>query len=283
LYAELRARRFDALLHMQLSLRASLASLCVRSPLRVGFDRARARELQWLFTNRRIAAQRDQHVQDALLGFLPALGIQPGALEWNLPLPAEALEYAAALIPDAQPTLVISPCASHTARNWRAERYAALAAYAVQRYRMRVVLCGGRAPLERELGLAIEQQAGVPLHNQIGRDTLPQLLALLARATVLLTPDSGPAHMATMVGTPVIGLYAATRLQRSGPYFSRQWSIDRFEQAAQRYRGCSAAQLPWHAKIERQGVMDLIELGDVRERLDALLQERGLRPATISP
>jgi heptosyltransferase I len=282
LRAELRGRQFDALLHMQLSLRASLASLCVRAPLRVGFDRPRARELQWLFTNRRIAPRREQHVLDALQGFLEAIGITPGELEWNLPLPPDALAYAAGLIPDAQPTLLVSPCATHVARNWRAERYAAIVEYAVQRHGMRVVLCGGRSSLEHELGLQIERHAGVPLHNQIGRDTLPQLLALLARASVLLTPDSGPAHMATMVATPVIGLYAATRVQRSGPYFSRQWCIDRYEQAAQRYRGCSASALPWHEKIEHPGVMDLIEVADVRERLDALLRERGARPATIS-
>jgi heptosyltransferase I len=282
LCSQLGARRFDALLHMQLSLRASLASLCVRAPLRVGFDRARARELQWLFTNRRIAPLRDQHVLDGLQGFLGALGIEPGALEWNLPLPADALEYAAALIPDTRPTLLVSPCASHAARSWRPERYAAIIEHAVRRYDMRVVLCGGRTRQEQAMGLAIAREARVPLHNQIGLDTLPQLLALLARATVLLTPDSGPAHMATMVGTPVIGLYAATRLQRSGPYFSRQWSIDRYEQAAQRYRGCSASELPWHEKIENPGVMDLISVADVAERLDALLEERGVRPATIS-
>ncbi len=76
----------------------------------------------------------------------------------------------------------------------------------------------------------------MPLLNQIGRDTLPQMLALLARATALLTPDSGPAHMATMVGTPVIGLYAATNPARSGPYLSRRWCVNAYPQAARRFR-----------------------------------------------
>jgi heptosyltransferase I len=267
----LRGRRFDALLHLQLSLRASLASLAVRASLRLGFDRARARELQWLFTNARIAARTDEHVLDSFQGFLTALGLERGALEWNLPLPQQAREYAARLIPDACPTLVVSPCSSHPVRNWRPERYAAIIDYAVQRHGMRVLLCGGRSRLERDMGAAIERQASVPLLNQIGRDTLPELLALLARASVLLSPDSGPVHMATMVATPVIGLYAATRLQRVGPYLSRQWCVDRYEAAARRFRGCSAAQLPWHQKIENPGVMDLIEVADVRERLDALL------------
>jgi heptosyltransferase I len=192
-------------------------------------------------------------------------------LEWNLPLPPEARAYAAVHIPDEQPTLIVNACSSHPARNWRPERYAAIIDHAVERHGMRVLLCGGRSRLERDMGEAIERLTAAPLINQIGRDSLPQLLALLERATVLLSPDSGPAHMATMVATPVIGLYAATRLQRTGPYLSRQWCVDRYAQAALRFRGRDAAQLPWHQKIEDQGVMDLIEVADVRERLDALL------------
>lgn len=268
----LRGRRFDVLLHMQLSLRASLASLAVRSALRLGFDRARARELQWLFTNARIAPRSREHVLDSFQGFLAALGLEPGMLEWNLPLPPQARAYAAAQIPDAQPTLIVSACSSHPARNWRPERYAAIIDHAVERHGMRVLLCGGRSRLERDMGEAIERHASAPLTNQIGRDSLPQLLALLERATVLLSPDSGPVHMATMVATPVIGLYAATRLQRTGPYLSRQWCVDRYPQAALRFRGRDASQLPWHQKIEDPGVMDLIEVADVRERLDALLR-----------
>jgi heptosyltransferase I len=272
LRAALAGRRFDVLLHMQLSLRASLLSVLIPAKLRLGFDHARARELQWLFTNAQIAPRRRQHVLDSFQGFLGALGLEQGKLSWDLPLPAEAQQYAQGLIPDRQPTLIISPCSAHRARNWRPERYAAIAEYAVQAHGLRVILCGARSAVECEMGAAIERAAGVPIINQIGADTLPQLLALLARASVLLCPDSGPAHMATMVGTPVIGLYAATRLQRTGPYLSRQWCVDRYDMAAHRFRCRSAEQLPWHAKIERPGVMDLIEVADVRERLDALLR-----------
>ena len=270
--AQLHARRFDLLLHMQLALRASLVSTAVHAPVRVGFDRARARELQWLFTNTRIEPRGNEHVLDSFQGFLAALGIEGEPLEWNLPLPPEAQQYAARLVPDAQPTLLISPCSSHAARDWRAERYAAIAAHAVQSHGMRVILCGGRSEAERSMGAQIERHCEAGLINQIGRDTLPQLLALIARSTALLSPDAGPVHMATMVGTPVIGLYACTRLARSGPYHSREWCVDRYELAAQRFRGRSAAQLPWQEKIEQPGVMDLIEVAEVRERLDALMR-----------
>jgi len=128
-----------------------------------------------------------------------------------------------------------------------------------------------RALGRKEAAKQLARACGVPVLDLIGQDTLPKLLALMARATVVLSPDAGPAHMATMVGTPVIGLYAATRLERSGPYLSRQWCVSRFEQAALRFRGQPAAQLPWAEKIEVPGVMELIEPEAVMARLDELL------------
>jgi len=88
---------------------------------------------------------------------------------------------------------------------------------------------------------------------------------------VLLTPDSGPAHMATMVGTPVVGLYAATNPARSGPYLSGHWCVDAYPQAARTFRGCEPGELPWTHKIEEPGVMDLIEVDQVTAKLDELL------------
>jgi heptosyltransferase I len=128
--------------------------------------------------------------------------------------------------------------------------------------------------LEVDMGAAIEKAAQTTLMNQIGRDTLPELLALLGRASVLLTPDSGPAHMATMAGTPVLGLYAATNPARSGPYLSRLWCVDAYAQAARRFRGRSPEKLPWTEKIEHRGVMDLITVEQVTTKLDELLRWR---------
>ena len=270
----MRGRHFDVLLHMQLSFRASLLARQVPAAVKLGFDRARARELQWMFTTARIAPRTREHVLDSFFGFPVALGIKDRLVEWNIPLPENARAYAEQLIPDAQPTLVISPCSSHVLRNWRAERYAAVADYAARRHHMRVILCGGPSALEVETGAAIEKAASSKLINQIGRDTLPELLALLGRSTALLSPDSGPAHMATMVGTPVVGLYAATNPARSGPYLSRLWCVDAYAQAARRFRGRAPEKLPWTEKIEHRGVMDLISVDQVTAKLDELLRWR---------
>ena len=271
LRAALAGRRFEVLLHMQLALRASLHSACVPARVKLGFDRARARELQWLFTNARIAARTREHVLDSFFGFPAALGISERLLRWDLRLPPEAQAYGQQLIPDGRPTLVISPCSSHPLRNWRAARYAALAEHAIGRHGMRVILAGGPGESERLMAAAIEQSCRVPLSNQIGKDTLPELLGLLARARVLVSPDSGPVHMATMVGTPVIGLYAATNPARSGPYLSGRWCVDAYAEAARRFRGCEPEELPWTHKIEEPGVMDLIQVDQVTGKLDELL------------
>lgn len=282
LRAATRRRRFDVLLHLQLALRASLAAAVLPTPLRLGFDRARAREGQWLFTNRRIAPRHREHVLDSFMGFAAALGITDLTRRWDLTLPPDSLEYAQRLVPEtpreragAPPTLVISACSSHALRNWRPERYAAVARHAIERHGMRVILAGGPGPQERAMAEAIQRHSGVPLVDQVGKDTLPQMLALLSRASVLLSPDSGPVHMATLVGLPVIGLYAATNPARSGPYLSHAHCVDAFARAAARFRDATPEQLPWTTKIEVPGVMDLIEVGEVCARLDSLLGSRG--------
>ena len=147
----------------------------------------------------------------------------------------------------------------------------AVAEHAVRVHRLQVLLCGGPSAVEREMGAAIMRLARAPISNRVGVDDLPQLLALLGRASVLLSPDSGPVHMATMVGTPVIGLYAATNPARSGPYLSRAWCVDAYDQAAERFRGRPANELPWSTKIEVPGVMDLVEVAQVTAKLDALI------------
>jgi heptosyltransferase I len=273
----LRGRRFGLLVDMQLSFRASLVSSLIDAPIKLGFDRRRARELQWWFTNARIAPATSEHVLDSFMGFVRACGIEPKKPFWDLSLPVGALEYARGIITDERPTLLISPCSGHTARNWSAERYAAVADHAADAHNMRIVLVGGRSSIEIQMGLGIAAATRVAVVNQIGKDTLPQLLALLSKSTVLLSPDSGPAHMATMVGLPVIGLYAATNPARAGPYYSRQWCVDKYDEAAQKFLGRPAAQISWTTKIERSGVMELIRVGDVTAKLDALMAERGFR------
>jgi heptosyltransferase I len=273
----MRGRHFDVLMHMQLALRASLLSMVVPARIKLGFDRRRARELQWLFTTDRISPAERQHVMDSMFGFAERFGVYEKLLRWDIPIPEAARAYARRVVPDGDRTLVISPCSSHRLRNWRAEYYAHVADYAAKTLGLRVVLCGGRSEIERRTGEEITRLMRQPCNNTIGQDTLLEFLATLERAAMILTPDSGPAHMATTVGIPVIGLYAATNPQRSGPYLSRQWCVDKYDAAARRLLGKPATELPWTTKIERPGVMDLITPDEVIKKLHSVLQAQAKR------
>ena len=267
----MQGRRFDVLMHMQLALRASILSTLVPADVRLGFDRSRARELQWLFTNHRLRPGGRQHVMDALFGFAEKFHVYEKLLRWDIPIPEAAGAYARRVVPDGEQTLVISPCSSHVLRNWRNDHYAQVADYAIGNLGMRVLLCGGPSDFEKRTGQDIVSRMTQRCENLIGQDTLIEFLATLERATVLLSPDSGPAHMASAVGTPVIGLYAATNPARSGPYLSRQWCIDRYDAASRLVYGKPAGELAWTTKIERPGVMELITPDEVIRKLHSVL------------
>ena len=99
--------------------------------IKLGFDRQRARELQWLFTTNRIRPAERQHVMDALFGFAEKFHVYEKLLRWDIPLSDAARNYARRVMPDGGQTLIISPCSSHALRNWRPEYYAQVADHAV--------------------------------------------------------------------------------------------------------------------------------------------------------
>jgi heptosyltransferase I len=278
----LRGRAVDLLLHMQFAWRASLVASCIPARIKLGYDRERALDLQWLFTNARIDSGSREHVLDALFGFARRAGIHERCYRWDIPVSEGALQFARRAIPDGVPTLIISPCSSHLLRNWHAAGYAAAGDYAARELGLKVLICGGRTPLELAMGEQIAARMTSPCVNMVGQDTLPEFYATLARARLLLTPDSGPAHMATALGIPVVGLYAATNPARSGPYFSLDLCANQFDLAAKKFLGKSAEELPWRTKIERPGVMDLIQTAEVNAKLEAAMARTvGISPASM--
>jgi heptosyltransferase I len=269
LHSRLRRRRFDILLHMQVSARANLLSKLVRAPVRLGWDRARSRDFHQFFVGQQVEAIPFQHQVQGFLEFARALGIEADQPRWDLPIASGALRWADEQLGERQNFLLISPCSSHPLRNWQADRYAAVADYASGQLGMSIVLSGGPDALEIETSGAIERGMRHPCLNLVGKNTLEQSKALLSKAAVLISPDSGPVHIASALGTPVIGLYAATWSRRTGPYNSLDLCVDRFAEAARKFRNCPAEDLRWGTRIEAAGVMDLIGVGDVIEKLEA--------------
>lgn len=281
LWRRLARRRFDVLLHMQLALRANALAAGVRARRRIGFDKARSKEGHGLVIGERIRPG-GRHVLDVIGSFLEPLGLHHDAVEWRLPIPAEAHAWAADRLPGDRPVLIVSPCSSHPLRNWAADRYAAVADHAAARG-WRVAVCGGGSALERRTADAILAAMHSSAIDLVGRTDLKQLAALLARADAVLSPDSGPVHIANAAGTPVLGLYACTDPVRGGPYSSLDWTVNHYDEAARRFLHKPAADLRWGKRVELPGVMDLIPVEEVIGRFDALNRAAAAGPVRTSP
>jgi len=274
LWKNMRGRRFDALLHMQVALRANLVSACIRAKIRVGYDKARSKDLHGLFVNRRIPAAARQHVRDCLASFLTPLGLKPAPAKWLIPVSDSDRSFASAYLRQDRRNLIISPCASHILRNWSPDRYALLADHAVRQHGMNVILVGSPATFEIDFCNSIASQMREPAINICGKDTLKQLTALMAAADLVVAPDTGPAHIASAVGTDVIGLYAASNPNRSGPYNSLPWCVDHYDDALEMYTGKNTESARWGAKAEFEGAMELISVEEVCAKLDEWIARR---------
>ncbi len=274
-YADLKkqliGRRFDVLLSMQVALRANLIIPLVSAKRKIGFDRARSKDCHGLFIGERIPQVGGQHVVDSFFGFLETAGLAEKLYDWSVPVPESGELFAEQHIGSEGRYVIISPCSSHPLRNWRAELYGEVADY-IQQKGLRVVLCGGPSEEEAAVGREIERGMKTEPLNLIGKDTLKDFLALMSRADLLITPDSGPAHMANCVNLPVLGLYAASNPKRSGPYQSVDLCVDAYDRASRKFLKRPAAEIKWGKKIEFPGVMDLITPEMVMEKLDVILK-----------
>ena len=269
----LKGRHFDILLHMQVSLRASMASLCVSATEKWGFDKQRAREAQWLFTNRRIPQQDAPHVADGFLSFARAIGadIEAGPT-WDMPIAQVELSWFARIQALKARYIVISPAASQAERNWKSDRYAALCDY-IHSKGFQVVLCGSNSKIENTLAQDIINQCQIEPVNLVGKTTLRQLLVVLKHAQLVVAPDTGPSHMAVTVGTPVIGLYMHSNPHRTGPYNYRDYVVSHYAETLKTITGKSIQANRWGKRIKGDHLMDYISLAEVQSMFDRVIGE----------
>lgn len=267
-------RQFDTVLAMQANLRVNLLYPALRAPIKIGFDRTRAREGQWLFCNRRITF-RDTHLVDSFLSFIEMLTGKQSTAIWGLPLDESDLRWARERLHTLpKPWVAIHPHASKPERNWLPERYAETVAHAVSRWHSGILLTGGNAPAEQALCASLAQHASVNTLNLCGKTTLKQLAALLSLVDVLIAPDTGAVHIARAMDTPVIGLYAVASPKLTGPYQRLEYCVDRYPQAVQKFLGKDPEQLPWNTRVHHPDAMTLIRVEDVMRQLEKVLEQQ---------
>ncbi len=214
---QLATRTFDLVIDLQVYIKAGLVTSFARASVKLGFDRARARDLNWLFTNRQIPPHAPQHVQDQYLEFLAALDVPAEPLEWKLGPWAGEAEWRERLLPTLHrpfATLVIG--ATHPEKEWLPERWAEVANALRSDFGLEPVLAGGRSTRELESAQQIEA-AGARTHSTLGVP-LRELVTILDASALVISLDTAPLHMSVAIGRPVISLMGYNNPRRVGPY-----------------------------------------------------------------
>jgi heptosyltransferase I len=263
-------RKFDVVLAMQANLRINLLYPALHAPIKIGFDRTRAREGQWLFCNQSIQFA-NTHLADSFLAFAARLGANTSIVEWDLPV-AEA-EHAWAreqLRHLPRPLIAIHPFASKQERNWIFGRYAEVIQASIKYCNAGFVLTGGNSPEERDFCARLASIAPDNTINLCGLTTPKQLAAVLAQADVLLAPDTGPVHLARAMNTPVVGLYAVASPTLSGPYKAQEYIVNRYPEAVRKFLGKDPDCVPWNTRVHNPDAMALIQTEDVMQQLTRL-------------
>jgi heptosyltransferase I len=215
---ELASRPFDLVLDLQVYIKAGLVTALTRSPVKLGFDRARARDANWLFTTARIPPHVPQHVQDQYFEFLTVLGVPHEPIEWKLgPWPSERGRQRELFLEFTRPTALLVIGSSHPEKEWLPERWAALADALYTEYRLQPVLAGGRSPRELATETAIRSAVRTPIQSTLGVP-LRELVALIDGSVLVVSLDTAPLHMAVALDRPVISLMGYNNPRRVGPY-----------------------------------------------------------------
>ena len=215
---ELSQRRFDVVLALQVYFKAGLVTALTHAPVKLGFDRARARDLNWLFTSHRLHAREGQHVQDQYFEFLDALSIPHEPVTWNLgPWEHERAWQREFFQQFDRPIAPIVVGTSKPEKDWIPERWAEVANSLYSDFGLQPVLVGGKSPRELAAERVILETARVPVTSALGSG-LRNLVGILDGAALVLSPDTGPLHMTVALNRPVISLIGYTNPKRVGPY-----------------------------------------------------------------
>ena len=216
---ELAKHEFDLVIDLQVYFKAGLITAMTRSPVRLGFDRERARDLNWLFTTHRIPARAiGQHVQDQYFEFLEALGVDPRPVVWDLGPWRNELAWRDEFFSKLdRPAASIVVATSKPEKDWLPERWAQVVDILHEDYGLQPVLVGGKSPRELHAEQVIMATAKHKPVSALGSG-LRNLVGILSGSALVLAPDTGPLHMAVALERPVISLMGYTNPKRTGPY-----------------------------------------------------------------
>ncbi len=217
---QLRARQFDLVLDLQVYFKANIVTSFINATVKLGFDFARARDLNWLFTTDRISPHAMQHVQDQYLEFCDWLGAPTSPVTWGLgPWSEEERAWQKEFyLRLERPAVPIVVATSKLQKNWLPDRWAEVCDALYSDFGLQPILVGGRSPVETESERIIMEKAKHPPLSALGNGGLRGLVGILDGAALVISLDTGPLHITVALDRPVVSLMGYSNPKRVGPY-----------------------------------------------------------------
>ncbi|MBU2580437.1 MAG: glycosyltransferase family 9 protein [Alphaproteobacteria bacterium] len=289
LLASLRATRYDLVVDVQGQMRTGIVTAVTGAPVRLGFERARreskadpaavqaegtvkrawkgAREGSWMaYTHHVPVEMNNAHAVDGYLRFGQLLGFDTSHADFSFPIADDVdAEIARRLSEEsgaaAVRPIIISPGGLWETKRWHSQGFTAVARHFINKGHHVILIGSGE-----EAEVCAEIVAAAPgAHNWAGRTTLTQLAAIIRRASLCLTNDSGPMHMAVALERPVVSIFGPSDPVWAGPY-RRQRAILQADLACSPCRIRHVPKCPHDHACMRQ-----VTPQSVIERMEALL------------
>jgi heptosyltransferase-1 len=231
----IRRYRFDTAIDYQGLWKSAAIPFLARIPRRIGFSSATVREfgVPLLYTDR-VRASASAHIADQNGSLTTRTGAKTATGPVTLTVPDEddQLVRARMATEGIEDYIVLSPGGGWESKCWPLERYALLATRISCEFGLQSVINVG--PGEKELASSLIRAAG-DAQPMPFTGSLSQLMALLKNARVVISGDTGPLHLADVLGTPVVALFGPTDPARNGPYW-RSGIVLRWEHAVTTYK-----------------------------------------------
>ena len=260
---QLKSRSFDLVLDLQVYFKANIITSFIKAPVKLGFDFARARDLNWLFTTHRIPPRAMQHVQDQYLEFCEFLGAPTTPVTWGLgPWNEEERAWQRDFYaPFERPVVPIVVATSKQQKDWLPERWAEVCDALWADFGLQPVLVGGRSPREEHAERVILERSRHTPVSALGNGGLRGLVGILDGAALVLSLDTGPLHITVALDRPVISLMGYSNPKRVGPYGKfKDLVIDAYGEPGEDYPFSMENRLDRMPRITVRDVLDKVEL-----------------------
>jgi len=219
LIKQLREEKYDIVFDFQGRFRSAIFAWFSACKKRIGM--APTQELTGIFYTQKIKQLPNTvHLVDYFLDMVCAAGAKRTKVQFGLKPQPQAIAEIQKILSENQVDknnyAVFVPGATVETKIWPLENFAALAEKVYKKYQCGIVAVGVES--EREIVENLRKITGVPVINLAGKTNIPQLIALLAGAKVVISNDTGPAHIAAALGVPMVLIFGFTNPARVGPY-----------------------------------------------------------------